>query len=989
MISVQININDKKVYDMSKRVAAPAVNPALLRTLKDESRDALTWEDYAKMVGDLMHDRKDRPEWDGVVLYEQELKNKAGETYEPGHKVHGYDNDGGDKLLKAEVEFLSPLLVYLFEKYKISPGQTKNVKFQVIYLGASSGVTESTQKGQILQHVEKLMTMFPKELIDFWWFVDPRPMTFSGRHRNYKHLQCLFSYKEMKDFNAAQKDAKKRGDTIRYIVISDIRTPINYDMTNAPRAVMRDVLAAYYLCENDTKQRLLTLLGDVAKDAKEKAELVEKIIKHDQKYQRIVRNTVNLDAMSTKFRAPYFYPYDLKNLMYILDDLVRFVELNTAPNSTELREIYIVKDEVDIGGGGGTDVSKSVLTKDFNEPESENLLWSAESDKTDEADGDEEMQVDGKDDNADEATDVSVNLQDFDNKLAAYNHDRGDNEKKLQKYIKSLYETCYQKCTGSAPVEEQLECLVGAYHGSRAHGLSLTDEDLANQLFWEWFKDKGSRKETFLKSDKCVEIQRSVEMLKSLKGGGFRVTDDMSSLVASLLVKKDTAVMDKLIQEYAKDVHLRQGYMRNYSNFGCNAKCPLFIERPDILMHLRLLLLIRHDKSIVGDWLDQYMVTENKEKYAVLVQRLLSVYDRKSNDSLSIKHKFSFEEEEETLQKLAKAALKNCKIENALQYMLGYVDPGSAIPDKFLNTRHWAIVFYNSCVRRIVDMELAFEYPFTDSSISQNEKTLDVLRNFFRPYLQKGQKDGCYYLGSNPAWNTARWPSGNPILHCAAQNGCTALVYLILTEYLPRGSELINFQRKKKGYTPLHLAVYFKKKEVEKVRRKRLKEVEELMLAWGAREDIKCTEKGGKKDETVLILREERDGSLPKLSKSTEESRNAARKMQDNKPDKFKGEKDEYPEANGPASGNRRRTYAPEVNKKTEDTDNTDSDGGEWEKAKSKTTVKSKPTSKKTGTERFGGGKYPYSPRNSTKSSKTSTTKANLSDLLEELEKNM
>jgi hypothetical protein len=380
------------------------------------------------------------------------------------------------------------------------------------------------------------------------------------------------------------------------------------------------------------------------------------------------------------------------------------------------------------------------------------------------------------------------------------------------------------------------------------------------------------------------------------------------------------------------------------------------------------------------------MVTENKEKYAVLVQRLLSVYDRKSNDSLSIKHKFSFEGEEETLQKLAKAALKNCKIENALQYMLGYVDPGSAIPDKFLNTRHWAIVFYNSCVRRIVDMELAFEYPFTDSSISQNEKTLDVLRNFFRPYLQKGEKDGCYYLGSNPAWNTARWPAGNPILHCAAQNGCTALVYLILTEYLPDGSKDIDFQRKQNrlGYTPLHLAVYFKKKEVE-----------ELLLAFGAREDIECTEKGGKKNETVLKLREERklieerSGSLPKLSKSTEESRKAAREMQEKKPDKFKGEKDEYPEANGPASGNRRRIYAPEVKEKAEDTDNTDSDGGEWEKAKSKTTIKSKPTSKKTGTERFGGGKYPYSPRTSTKSSKTSTTKANLSDLLEELEKNM
>jgi len=973
MISFQININDKKVRGMSRRVTAPEV-PALLRDLKEETRDALTWGEYAKMAGDLVHDHKDRQEWEGVILYEQQLENTAGDTYEPGHKVLGYDNDGGDKLLKAEVEFLSPLLVYLFEKYKISPGNSKNVKFQVIYLGASSGVTESAQKGQILQHVEKLMTMFPKELIDFWWLVDPRPMTFSGRHRNYKHLQCLFSYKEMKDFNRAQEAAKNRGETIRYIVISDIRTPINYDVTNAPRAVMRDVLGAYYLCEKENiKKRLLTLLEDVANDAREKAELVEKIIKHDQKYQRIVRNTVNLDAMSTKFRAPYFYPYDLKDLMYTLDHLPRFVQLKTPPNSTEMREIYIVKDVVDIGGGGGVDMSKSVLTKEFRESESENLLWSAKSDTKDEEneDADEDMQDDENDDEADEAKDQSVNLREFDNKLAAYNHNKGGNEEKLQKYIKSLYETCYEKCTGKAPVEDQMQCLIATYH--RAHSLSESDEDLANQLFWEWFKYKEFEREKFLKSPKCVDIKGAVETLKSSKANGYEVIDDMSSLVTSLLVKKDSGVMDKLMQVYEHDVRLRQGNMHNYSNYGCNAKCPLFIERSDVLMHIRILLLIKHDQSIVGDWLEKYMVTENKEKYTALVQRLLSVYDEKSNDSLTIKHKFSFEEEEKTFKEIAKAALTNCKTENALQYMLGYVNPVLPLPDKFLNTRHWAIVFYNSCVLRIMEMKLAFEFPFTETNKAQNIETLADLRNFFRPYLQKGEKDGCYYLGSNPAWNTACWPSGNPILHCAAQYGCTALVYLILTEYLPENSELINVKRKNgTGRTALHLAVYFKHTQVEK-----------LLLAFKADETIRSVEKG--KWESVVNLREKRKTDrLPELPQSTAESRNAAREIQKGKSDKFKGKKDEYPEANGPASGNRRRTYAPEVQKKAEDTDNTDSDGGEWKQAKSKTTVKPKPT--KTGnTKRFD----PLRPRTSTSRSSSSTTRANLSELLEELEMNM
>jgi hypothetical protein len=267
-------------------------------------------------------------------------------------------------------------------------------------------------------------------------------------------------------------------------------------------------------------------------------------------------------------------------------------------------------------------------------------------------------------------------------------------------------------------------------------------------------------------------------------------------------------------------------------------------------------------------------------------------------------------------------------------------------------------------------MKLAFEFPFTESNKLENNKTLDVLRIFFRPYVQ--EKDGCYYLGNNPAWNTACWPSGNPILHCAAQYGCTALVYLILTEYLPENSKLIDFQRKKQGRTALHLAVYFKHEQVEK-----------LLLAFNANPSIRSVEKG--KWESVVNLWEKRKTDrLPELPQSTAESRNAAREIQKGKSDKFKGKKNEYPEANGPASGNRRRTYAPEVQKKAEDTDNTDSDGGEWEQAKSKTTVKPKPT--KTGnTKRFD----PLRPRTSTSRSSSSTKRANLSELLEELEMNM
>jgi hypothetical protein len=72
-------------------------------------------------------------------------------------------------------------------------------------------------------------------------------------------------------------------------------------------------------------------------------------------------------------------------------------------------------------------------------------------------------------------------------------------------------------------------------------------------------------------------------------------------------------------------------------------------------------------------------------------------------------------------------------------------------------------------------------------------------------------------------------------------------VYLILKEFLPSGSKFVNFQRKGRGCTALHLAVYEDKEDIET-----------LLLANGARYDIQCTEKGFTETTQQLKNKKER-----------------------------------------------------------------------------------------------------------------------------------
>jgi hypothetical protein len=74
-----------------------------------------------------------------------------------------------------------------------------------------------------------------------------------------------------------------------------------------------------------------------------KARIVEEIIDQDQQYQANVRNTLNLDAMSTKFRSTYNYPFYTEK-EYSMLDIPRLLQAKAPENSTELRELYIHKD---------------------------------------------------------------------------------------------------------------------------------------------------------------------------------------------------------------------------------------------------------------------------------------------------------------------------------------------------------------------------------------------------------------------------------------------------------------------------------------------------------------------------------------------------------------------------------------------------------------------------------------------------------------------
>jgi len=852
-----------------------------LQRLQNAVRTPVTCDDFLKKMTDIMGDQAPQD----VILCEQQLQNTNDDTYQTGHRKKHKHNDS-QKLLEMEVEFLSFLLVQLHEKYEIFQGKNMDLKFQVIYLGASSGVTESTN--DILHHVEKLQDMFPPQLIDWWYFVDPRSMKLSDKNPNRTHLQCLFGDKEMRDFGQRQKDDPK----IRYIVISDIRTPINYDMVSAPRELFKDVLGAYFLCENpEKKQVLFQLLKVVMEDALQKSMFVEEVIERDQKYQENVRNTLNLDAMSTKFRAPYFYP-GATAPQYSMMDIPRGLQPEASDNSTELREFFMFHEPVKVvtayrtpGRRQENSVdAESVFVTTLQESQSENLEWSATANPTR------------------NATYNSIDVQKFDDKIAAYNHDKQANGEKLHNYIKTLYKICYEKCMRAPPTDAQLQYLNTPNVGKPPQPPSRFQE-ATDQLFWEWINDTTLNKINFQHSLSCEFIKDFVQLDRVSQASQFpRGEDDsllaaMMLLVSGILAKPEDHTMHELMQQYENAVKTRQANAKNYSNFGCNSKCPIFIENLDILMHLRVLLLIKHHPGIVTSWLEKYMVIENAEKYTPLIQRLLSVYDKNNNDNSGIKDCFSFAPEAKQFRVAATEALERYSTANDLQYMLGYIKPFGTLPlaPDFFHTRHWAIVFYNSCVQKIAKTKLDFEYPYSDTNKSQNDRTLTDLRTFFRPYLHDGaDESACKYLGTNPAWNTASWPSGFPILHFAAQFGCTALVYLILTEYLPETlrPNLINFKRKGIGYTALHLAVYHKKSDIEK-----------LLMEYGARDNIVCKENGV--DETVIELKRSRETTpLPPIKTPEQQPPNPDHEEEPwekvEKRGKKKNEKEAYPASKGP-----------------------------------------------------------------------------------------
>lgn len=870
MIDIQININDSTLHGMSDQSRR-------LQRLQNAVRTPLTCADFLQKMTEIMEAQAPQD----VILCEQQLQNTNNEPYQTGHRKKR-KHDGSQKLLEMEVEFLSFVLVQLHEKYEISQGKNTDLKFQVIYLGASSGVTESTK--DILHHVEKLQDMFPPQLIDWWYFVDPRSMKLSTKNPNRTHLQCLFGDKEMRDFDQRQKDDPK----IRYIVISDIRTPINYDMVSAPRELFKDVLGAYFLCESpEKKQVLFQLLKVVMEDALQKSMFVEEVIERDQKYQENVRNTLNLDAMSTKFRAPYFYPHATAP-QYSMMDIPRGLQPEASDNSTELREFFMFHEQVTVvtpyrspGRRQENSVdAESVFVTTLQESQSESLEWSATANPTR------------------NATYNSIDVQKFDDKIAAYNHDKQANGEKLHNYIKNLYKICYEKCMGAPPTDDQLQYLKTPNDGKPPHTPSRFEE-VTDQLFWEWINDTTQNKINFQHSPSCDFIKDFVQHDLHSQGSQFpRGEDDsllatMSLLVSGILAKPADHTMHELMQQYENAVKTRQANAKNYSNFGCNSTCPIFIERLDILMHLRVLLLIKHDPGIVTGWLQKHMVPENTP----LIQRLLSVYDTNNNDNNGIKDRFSFAAEAKQFRVAATEALERCSTANDLQYMLGYIKPDGTLPlaPDFFHTRHWAIVFYNSCVQKIAKTKLDFEYPYSDTNKSQNDRTLTDLRTFFRPYLHDGaDESACKYLGTNPAWNTASWPSGFPILHYAAQFGCTALVYLILTEYLPKTlrPNLINFKRKGIGYTALHLAVYHKKSDIEK-----------LLMEYGARDNVVCKENGV--HETVIELKRSRETTrLPQIKTPEQQPPNPDHEErpweQVEKRGKKKNEKETYPASKGP-----------------------------------------------------------------------------------------
>jgi hypothetical protein len=274
-----------------------------------------------------------------------------------------------------------------------------------------------------------------------------------------------------------------------------------------------------------------------------------------------------------------------------------------------------------------------------------------------------------------------------------------------------------------------------------------------------------------------------------------------------------------------------------------------------MLTHLQLIMLIRVQPAMVTEWFEDLPKRPKSATYMHVLERLIGVYcsDTKPTLQPRVRGHRPFEEQNDTLLALAKAALQLVETEDNVRSIPGCFDP-LTLHTLDLNTKYWAIAFYNNAVLRLAQKE-------RDLAAVQSHFSEAALDNLFGPYMQTNPETKCKYLGKNPNWHVAAWPASNPVLHVAVAEGAAELVQYLLNNCLSKndqGQTVYIDERRKgtkrgpKGYTALHLAAYNLSEEKNTDIQQKYKAIINMLLEHGADCDLVCNENDNKsKNETA------------------------------------------------------------------------------------------------------------------------------------------
>ena len=792
------------------------------------------------------------------VLFEQQLEISD-------EKLHAYSSSlrdfrhqvfqgrsGKRKLLLVEIEFLTLLWKHLQTIYG---NNFTKMQFHLIYVGASSGLTHpaspTSQQQQPLNHVEHLEKLFDSFIHKFWYF-DPRHMEFTYNNPKRTAYECLFGDEQIKFFN----EYRQKNNNVYYILIFDCRSFVDYLRESVHKPALMGVANAIQHCtDQDLRTKLESLMKTSFIHAKELLQYIEKIIEDDLVFQEnAIRALGRVVGASTKTRPRYYYPYYPEKNTQDIPDVPYALQCFTGPASTETRGFFIKKTAYTLS---------TVITKDaksppnFTETTTDAVSWPSAIDPSQQEETPAHLHFN--------FAQRQVDLTRYDSIMYTHNNEvtnREQREDRMVDYITHLYRNHM-----GAPLTPEQERILVFDHPSRQSDERL--KNVVNEFFEQMtdffiknnnnFDDKFK---DFLTSDVFQNVRYQLQQAKS------NMPADEVWMLQSLALFSDVVNvaqgtdLHSFMQRYRNHVSHSIRNPEAYSNAGLEPSCPLYVQKFDMLTHLQLLMLIRVRPDMVTQWFQQLPDRPKRATYMHVLERLIGVYSSDTRPTLQprVRGHRPFDEENDTLSALAKQALQLVETEDNVRSIPGCFDP--LTPRTLdLNTKYWAVAFYNNAVLRLAHKE-------RDLAAVQSHFSEAALDNLFGPYMQTNPDTKCKYLGQNPNWHVARWPASNPVLHVAAAQGAAELVQYLLNNCLPKNGHTeqehlayINQRRKgtkrgPKGYTALHLAAYEFSRESNNKNsdlQQKYKTIINMLLDHGADCNLPCNENDSQsKNETAL-----------------------------------------------------------------------------------------------------------------------------------------